>query len=81
MDKNLEYKIFVSEGWDWFVAAKKGKLKPEVLYEGHDKDRAYESILKNLGISVPIEERSGMEETGTYIPKKKDFSKWETNKN
>lgn len=77
MDKNLEYKIFTSEERDWFVAAKmeKGKSKPQVLYEGHDKDCALDAILKDLGYDIIIEERSGMEETGTYIPTKKDFSK------
>lgn len=75
MNKNLEYKIFVSEEWDWFVVAKKGESEPKVLYEGHHKDKAYESILADLGVNVPIEERLGVEEIGTYIPTKKDFSK------
>lgn len=66
----LEYKIFISEDLDWFVAAKNVKPKPKVLYEGHNKEEAYESILKDLGIKVNEEERSM---DGSYVPKSKDF--------
>lgn len=74
MTGNLEYKIFTSEEWDWYIAAKKDKDKPKVLYEGHSLEKAYESILEDIGVDVPIEERPGMEETGTYTPTKEDFS-------
>ena len=75
MNENLEYKIFRSVEGDWFVAAKRSEPEPKVLYEGHHLELAYESILNDLGIKVPHEERQGMEELGTYIPTREDFSK------
>ncbi|MBM3200461.1 hypothetical protein FJZ53_05985 [Candidatus Woesearchaeota archaeon] len=71
-DKKLEYRIFNSEEWDWFVAAKKDK-KLVVLYEGHDLKEAYRSILSDMGIEVAIEER--IMDSGSYIPKDNDFRK------
>ncbi|MFA5887863.1 MAG: hypothetical protein WC852_04090 [Candidatus Nanoarchaeia archaeon] len=72
-EKGLEYKIFASEEWDWFVASKKGGKKPLVLYEGHDLKDAYKSILEDMGFNIPVEKRD-MADTGGYEPVKKDFA-------
>jgi len=69
-----QYKIFRSESSDWFVAAKCAtggrNKKIEVLYEGHDLDCAYKSILEDFGLKVTIEERDMRD---GYEPKESDF--------
>ena len=74
MTENLEYKLFMSTEGDWYVAAKRTKDVPAVLYEGHNQEQAYEAILADLGVSIPLVEKD-MDDSGTYIPTKKDFLK------
>ncbi len=71
-NKNLEYKLFCSEDYDWFIAAKNCDDEVKVLYSGDKKGEAYKSILKDIGIKVNIEERE-MKDNEGYIPTKDDF--------
>jgi hypothetical protein len=69
--KSIDYRIFVSESYDWYVAAKRTAAEPQLLYEGHDLEKAYELVLKDMGIKIPILERDM--ESGTYEPVREDF--------
>jgi hypothetical protein len=68
------YKIFTSDGGDWFVAA---RFTPEtreikVLSEGHDYDDALKAILDDSKIQFGFVVRN-MSQSGTYQPKQSDW--------
>ncbi len=68
---NSNYKIFASERGDWFIAARKGKDKPTILYKGHILEDASEAILVDIDIPISIEKVNIIH---GYKPKKEDFS-------
>jgi hypothetical protein len=65
------YRIFASEADDWYVASKldeEGEIT--ILYEGHDRDKALESIMDAEGCSFR-EIYKNMD--GSYEPTMEDF--------
>jgi hypothetical protein len=66
------YRIFFSPEGEWYVAAKLSDGSVDVLYEGHGKERAYEAILKDMGVVVPRLEREM--DAGTYEPVPGDWA-------
>jgi hypothetical protein len=69
--ESIDYKIFTSPDGDWYVVGKDAEPKPIILYEGDAREKAYESILKDMGIIAACEDRAMPH--GSYIPLKKDF--------
>jgi hypothetical protein len=65
------YRIFTSEGGDWYIAAKRVDGVTTVLFENHDSSGAYEAIVKDMGVRVPMLERDMSR--GGYDPKTMDW--------
>ena len=65
------YRIFTSEGGDWFIAARKDGDGIAVLYGDHGEAGAYKAILEDLGVDVPMAERDMSR--GYYDPKARDW--------
>lgn len=71
----MNYRLFVSMEYDWWVLAKidRKKKKVKVLYRGHNRDQAYEAWLEDLNVKPNALICEVDMSSGDYEPTVKDF--------
>ncbi len=69
----IDYKIFTSEDWDWFVLIRKSDKK--ILYTGNYREQAYVAYLKDIDIELPsvVEKNDDAWLSGDYDTSEEDW--------
>jgi hypothetical protein len=68
-----QYKLFMSDAGDWYVlAVLTEQNEVEILYEGHHREEALESMMNREGLYVPNSIEKNMTD-GSYTPSRSDW--------